>query len=127
MGENYSRGLPRTYRSPRTGRWVSVRDRRETLAGVLQLSPARLEGETPRRPLRGVGSGYHNARKTRCPRGHWLLPGNLNPPQLQRRGWRQCWACMRARTRMQATGCTWDEAIAYVAGRWPEMAREARI
>lgn len=39
----------------------------------------------------------YNGRKTHCPRGHALVPGNL-VAALQKRGWRSCLSCQRARS-----------------------------
>lgn len=45
--------------------------------------------------LRGEGFYAKNARKTHCPKGHPLVPGNL-VRTAELRGWRSCLTCQRA-------------------------------
>lgn len=58
-------------------------------------------GSSSDNPLDIIRHGHHNeTSKTCCPRGHALVPGNLAKSN-QRRGYRRCLACTRARRNIQ--------------------------
>lgn len=71
------------------------------------VEPGHLEAVTQRENiLRGNGWSGRNARKTHCPRGHELVPGNLVKRGAAREGQRDCKTCHRDRERKRIKKCT---------------------
>ena len=63
------------------------------------VNPAHLEPVTNRENiLRGESPSAQHAKRTHCPKGHPLVPGNLDRSEL-RKGRRSCRTCLNARAR----------------------------
>ena len=69
-----------------------------------------------------VSRGRHNGARTRCPRGHLLVEGNLAPGSLPRR---DCWVCSKARSRARFHGTPLGAEIERLLKEQPQLAQIA--